>query len=66
MVNRRFELAVMHITVGGSLMLLVMLVVWVFAAAASNDPGCLSIENSVAMSEPAKAFTRFFLLCWLV
>ena len=47
-------------------MLLALVVVWVFAAAASNDLGCLSIENSVAMSEPAKAFTQFFLLCWLV
>ena len=56
----------MQITIGGVIMLAAMLVVWVFAAAVANDPGCLRIENSEAMSEPAKAFTRFFLLCRLV
>lgn len=55
----------MQITIGGAIMLAAMLVVWVFAAVVANEPGCLSIENSASMSGPAKAFTQFFLLCWL-
>ena len=55
----------MHITVGGALMLVGLLFVWIFAAAVSNDQGCRSIENSVAMAGLAKEFTKFFLLCWL-
>ena len=39
----------MHITVGGALMLVGLMFVWIFASAVSNDPGCLNIENSVAM-----------------
>lgn len=55
----------MHITMGGAITLLAMLAVWVFAAAVANDPGCLSIENSVAMSGLSKGVTKFLLLCWL-
>ena len=46
-------------------MLAAMLVVWVFAAFVGNDPGCHSVEKSLAMSEVSKGFTKFFLLCWL-
>lgn len=56
----------MPIKVGGFLILLAPVVVWVFAAAIANDEGCRFIENSVAMAGPAKAFTQFFLLCWVV
>ena len=63
---RRLKGGRMHITVGGTLMLLVLVVVWVFAAAVSNDPGCLNIENSVAMWGPSKVFMKLFLLCWWV
>ena len=35
----------MHIAIGGTLMLLGLIVVWVFAAAVSNDPGCLNIDT---------------------
>ena len=56
----------MHITIGGTLMLLGLLVVWIFAAAVVNDPGCLSIDNSLAMSGLSKVFMKIFLLCWLV
>ena len=55
----------MQITMGGVIMLAAMLAVWVFAAAVGNDPGCLSVENSVSMSGLSKGFTKFFLLCWL-
>lgn len=55
----------MHITVGGAIMLVGLIGVWIFAAAVANDTGCRSIENSVAMAGPAKAFTKLFLLCWL-
>ena len=55
----------MHITVGGALMLVGLLFVWIFAAAVANDQGCRSIEDSVAMAGLAKEFTKFFLLCWL-
>ena len=56
----------MHIAIGGTLMLLGLFVVWVFAAAVSNDPGCLNIENSVALWGPTKVFMKLFLLCWWV
>lgn len=55
----------MPITVGGAIMLAAMLVVWVFAALVANDPGCISVANSVAMSGPAKVLTQFALLCFL-
>ena len=55
----------MHITVGGTITLLALVVVWVFVAAAANDPGCLSVDNSVAMSGVSKVFMKLFLLCWL-
>lgn len=56
----------MHITVGGILALLVPVGAWVIATAISNDPGCLSIENSLTMSEPVRAFMKIFLLCEVV
>lgn len=56
----------MHIAVAGTATLLLLAVVWVFAAAVANDPGCLSIENAEYMAGPAKAFSKFFLLCWLL
>ena len=55
----------MQVTIGGAIMLAAMLVVWVFAALVANDAGCRIAETSVSMSGPAKAFTQFFLLCWL-
>lgn len=55
----------MHITIGGTITLLGMLVVWVFASAVASDPGCSVIENAEYMAGPAKAFSKFFLLCWL-
>ena len=55
----------MPIKVGGILTFLVPVGVWIIAAAIANDEGCHFIENSVAMAGPAKAFTQFFLLCWL-
>ena len=55
----------MHITVGGTITLLALVVVWVFVAAVANDPGCRSIENSLAMWGPSKVFMKIFLLCWL-
>lgn len=55
----------MHITIGGAITLLAMLAVWVFAAAVANDPGCLSIDNSLAMSGVSKVFMKIFLLCVL-
>ena len=56
----------MHITVGGALMLVGLMFVWIFASAVSNDPGCLNIENSVAMWGPTKVAMKLFLLCWWV
>ena len=55
----------MQITLGGAIMMAAMLVVWVFAALVANDPGCLSVDNSVAMSGVSKVFIKVFLLCWL-
>lgn len=55
----------MQITIGGVIMLAAMLVVWVFAAAVGNDPGCLSVEKSLAMSEVSKVIAKIFLLCVL-
>lgn len=55
----------MQITIGGVIMLAAMLVAWVFAAAIANDPGCLSIDNSSAMSGVSKVFMKIFLLCVL-
>ena len=46
-------------------MLAAMLVVWVFAAFVGNDPGCHSVDSSLAMSGVSKVITKFFLLCWL-
>ena len=62
---RRLKGGCMQITIGGAIMLAAMLVVWVFAAFVGNDPGCLSVENSVSMSGLSKGITKFFLLCWL-
>lgn len=56
----------MHITVGGAVMLAVLIVVWVFAASISNDAGCQAAETASYMSGPAKVLTRLALLCWLV
>ena len=55
----------MHITIGGAITLLAMVAVWVFLAALANDPGCLSIDNSLAMSGVSKVFAKIFLLCVL-
>lgn len=55
----------MPITVGGAIMLAAMLVVWVFAAAVANDPGCRIVDDSVAMSGLTKGVTKLFLLCFL-
>ena len=56
----------MHITVGGAVMLLALIVVWVFAASISNDAGCRITESASYMSGPAKTLTRFVLLCRFV
>lgn len=56
----------MHITVGGALTLVVLVIAWIFAASISNDAACQSAEAVSYMSGPTKAFTKFFLLCWLV
>ena len=56
----------MPITVGGVVILVGVGLIWLFATLAGNGPGCAAIETSTVMAEPAKAFMRLALLCWLV
>lgn len=55
----------MQITIGGVIMLAAMLAVWVFAAFVGNDPGCHSVDSSLAMSGVSKVIAKIFLLCVL-
>ncbi len=54
----------MHITIGGAITLAVLIIVWAFAVSISNDAACRTTETVSFMSEPVRAFTRLFLLCW--
>ncbi len=62
---RRLKGGLTQITIGGVIMLAAMLVVWVFAAFVGNDPGCDSVERSLAMSGVSKVIAKIFLLCVL-
>ena len=55
----------MPITAGGIAILVIVALIWVFAAAVANDAVCYSVETAAYMSGPVKAVMRLLLLCWL-
>lgn len=55
----------MPITAGGIAILIIVALIWVFAAAVANDAGCASVETAAYMSGPVKGLMRVLLLCWL-